>query len=105
MGVFPVLTLGYKPLDLVVILNSNTNYWAVLQAAGAPFPDGTTVTLLFDVSDTPWTATVTSDTITFDIDSDTVNMLIVLEPKSADLYYSTTDRPVLWARGRVDVND
>ena len=103
--------LGNKPQDMTVNLNDKADFIATMRtASGADWPVGTVVTLLFHFragspADVSWPATVTDDTLVWDVDKVAVAEVYADAPTGVQLLYASAGgEDDLWASGRVSRN-
>lgn len=101
-----MITLGWDPDQLTVLLAADTDFLAVLQSDTA-WPAGTAIALQLTTDQVPspvvWSATVSGTTATFDVPKATVNAVLSGTLSTAKLTYTTPDIDVVWAVGRVAV--
>lgn len=96
-------SLGQTPHRMTLVLSPDADFVATLtRSDGVDWPVGTSIELVVD-ENTPWAATVTGPSASWEIDEAVVGPVIAADPQRARLYHTIGDQRVMWASGPVAV--
>lgn len=101
-----VVSLGFDPEHLQVILMPGASFAAILRDKDGDFPAGATIWLAFKLRDgttTTWNATITGPLASWQVAPNLINSLLADHPVKASLWYGEGGSTVAWATGDVQV--